>query len=372
MKMTSIKHLATGLLSLALLTLSACQEEECPTSIQPTPTPTPEVTVPADEIARVTLSLSMGHLHGRQDFHFVPSSGVYKLRNIYDKQEFTFVKKGDVWTLADDAPYSDFIAFQLFAWDPKVYSSIAPDYGSIIRLYDAKGKLINDQYTSEAQRSKFQFFFYPTDATDFDGKPIALNAADPTNVLRYVYCDTNVWDKSASKSPEDANGKRLYHFLPDTERIGIKGYYQFPETGHFRLNIDLWYSPQGKLVDGKPSPFFAPNALVKSGKQLLHLTLPVHIAAQKRFMDEVIEGIDNDYRSRIREAKEEDKDKVQVRAIPLDKLTSPNGYFTDEEMRTFAMRLMKLLKAESWEQLAMDLYTYYTSGGNEGTNEGYF
>ena len=41
-------------------------------------------------------------------------------------------------------------------------------------------------------------------------------------------------------------------------------------------------------------------------------------------------------------------------------------------MRTFATRLMKLLKAESWEQLAMDLYTYYTSGGNEGTNEGYF
>ena len=48
MKMTSIKHLATGLLSLALLTLSACQEEECPASIQPTPTPNPEVTVPAD------------------------------------------------------------------------------------------------------------------------------------------------------------------------------------------------------------------------------------------------------------------------------------------------------------------------------------
>ena len=63
---------------------------------------------------------------------------------------------------------------------------------------------------------------------------------------------------------------------------------------------------------------------------------------------------------------------MQVRAIPLDKLTSPNGYFSDEEMRTFATRLMKLLKAESWEQLAMDLYTYYTSGGNEGTNEGYF
>ena len=272
MKLSFIKTLSFGLLATLALGLSACTSDDEPTP-PPTPNPGGGTVSPAGEIARVTLTLSMGHLHGRKDFHFVPSSGKYEFRNIYDTQEFTFVKKGETWTLAEGAPYADFIAFQLFAWDPKVYSSIAPDYGAIIRLYDAEGKLLNDQYTSEALRSQYQFFSYPTEAKDFDGKPIAVNAADPTNLLRYVYCDTNVWNKSASKSPEDKDGKKLYTFLPDTEPIGIKGYYQFPETGRFLLNIELWYSPKGKLEGGKPSPFFAPNATVKSGKCLLHLTL---------------------------------------------------------------------------------------------------
>ena len=190
--------------------------------------------------------------------------------------------------------------------------------------------------------------------------------------MRYVYCDTNVWDKSASKSPEDATGKKLYTFLPKTEPIGIKGYYQFPETGRFLLNIDLWYSPKGKLEGDKPSSFFAPNAVVKSGKQLLHLTLPVSVPAQKRFMDEVIEGIQSDYNRRVEEASVEEKDKVKPQAIPLEKLTSPNGYYTDEEMRTFAQRMMMLLGTKDWNRVAMDFYLYYTSAGQENTNEGYF
>lgn len=371
MKLSFIKTLSFGLLATIALGLSACTSDDEPTP-RPTPNPGGGTVSPAGEIARVTLTLSMGHLHGRKDFHFVPSSGKYEFRNIYDTQEFSFVKKGETWTLAEGAPYADFIAFQLFAWDPKVYSSIAPDYGAIIRLYDAKGKLLNDEHTSEALRSQYQFFSYPTEAKDFDGKPIAVNAADPTSLLRYVYCDTNVWNKSASKSPEDKDGKKLYTFLPDSEPIGIKGYYQFPETGRFLLNIELWHSPKGKLEGGKPSPFFAPNTTVKSGKRLLHLTLPVSIGAQKRFMDEVIEGIQNDYSRRVREAKDEDKEQVKYQAIPLDKLTSPNGFFTDEEMRTFAQRMMKLLGTTDWERLAMDFHRYYTSGGNEQSDEGYF
>jgi hypothetical protein len=370
MKAKFIKKLALGFFAVSVLGLYSCAKDDAASVITKS-TPSQESTFPAGEIARVSLKLSMGHLHGRQDFHFVPSSGKYDLRNIYDSQEFTFEKKGDSWTLVEGSPYSDFIAFQIFAWDDR-YSSIAPDYGSIIRLYDASGKLINDQYTSEKLRSQFQLFFYPTDFKTFGGKPVAADGEGPTNLLRYVYCDTNVWDKSASKSPEDATGKKLYTFLPKTEPIGIKGYYQFPETGRFLLNIDLWYSPKGKLEGDKPSPFFAPNAVVKSGKQLLHLTLPVSVPAQKRFMDEVIEGIQSDYNRRVEEASVEEKDKVKPQAIPLEKLTSPNGYYTDEEMRTFAQRMMMLLGTKDWNRVAMDFYLYYTSAGQENTNEGYF
>ena len=120
MKATFIKTLALGLLAVVTLGLSACKGDDTP-NVPPTPSPST-----SGEIARVTIKLSMGHLHGKQDFHFVPSSGKYDLRNIYDIQEFTFVKNGDTWSLAPGSPYSDLIAFQLFAWDPKVYSSIAP------------------------------------------------------------------------------------------------------------------------------------------------------------------------------------------------------------------------------------------------------
>ena len=41
-------------------------------------------------------------------------------------------------------------------------------------------------------------------------------------------------------------------------------------------------------------------------------------------------------------------------------------------MRTFAQRMMKLLGTTDWERLAMDFHRYYTSGGNEQSNEGYF
>ena len=74
----------------------------------------------------------------------------------------------------------------------------------------------------------------------------------------------------------------------------------------------------------------------------------------------------------IEDPEDEDKEQVKYQAIPLDKLTSPNGFFTDEEMRTFAQRMMKLLGTTDWERLAMDFHRYYTSGGNEQSNEGYF
>ena len=358
MKATFIKTLALSLLAVVTLGLSACKGDDTP-NVPPTPSPST-----SGEIARVTIKLSMGHLHGKQDFHFVPSSGKYDLRNIYDSQEFTFVKNGDTWSLAPGSPYSDLIAFQLFAWDPKVYSSIAPDYGAVIELYDAEGKLLNDQYTSEELRSQYQFFFYPTEATDFDGKPIAVNAADPTSILRYVYCDTNVWNQSASKSPTDNAGKKLYYFLPETEPIGIKGYYQFPETGHFLLNIDLWHSPKGKLEEGKASPFYAPNATVKSGKQLLHLSLPMNIYASKDFQDEVVSYMDADYDRRVDAAPDNEKEKVKPEPYPFEKLSDEN--------KVYALRLVKLLGAKDWESVSLDFFRYYKSYKHNNDPEGYF
>ena len=93
MKAKFIKKLALGFFAVSMLGLYSCVKDDAASVITKS-TPSQESTFPAGEIARVSLKLSMGHLHGRQDFHFVPSSGKYDLRNIYDSQEFTFEKKG--------------------------------------------------------------------------------------------------------------------------------------------------------------------------------------------------------------------------------------------------------------------------------------
>lgn len=92
-----------------------------------------------DEIAKVRITLSNGHLHGTKSFHYVPSGGTFTYRNIYDRQEYTFVKNGDQWVLSSDAPYTDFIGYQVQQYDANDPTSAAPDYGAIIYLYNAKG-----------------------------------------------------------------------------------------------------------------------------------------------------------------------------------------------------------------------------------------
>ena len=363
MKSNIIKAFSLGLTAFALV-LSSCRKNE---PIVPNPdnkNGQPKETK-VDEITKVRITLSNGHLHGAKDFHYVPSGGTFTYRNIYDRQEYTFVKDGDKWVLSNDAPYRDFIGYQVQQYDPKDATSAAPDYGAIIYLYNAKGEVINDQYASEANRSNYQFFFYPTEAKDFDGKSISIDTNNPTNILKYVYCDTNVWNKSANKSPKDANGNKLYYFLKSTEPIGIKGYFQWATISQFTLNVDLWYSPKGKLENGKASPFYAPNSTIKSGKQLLHMSLPINVYASKDFQDDVVSAIQADYDRRVGEATtDEEKEKVKPEALPLSKLS--------DEYKVLAQRIVKLLGAKDWETVSLDFYRYFKVYKHNNDPEGYF
>ena len=45
--------------------------------------------------------------------------------------------------VSSDAPYTDFIGYQVQQYDANDPTSAAPDYGAIIYLYNAKGELIN-------------------------------------------------------------------------------------------------------------------------------------------------------------------------------------------------------------------------------------
>ena len=137
MRTRIIKAFTLGLMACAFA-FTSCRKDE--------PTPKPDNGKSSiDEIAKVRITLSNGHLHGTKSFHYVPSGGTFTYRNIYDRQEYTFVKKGDQWVLSSDAPYRDFIGYQVQQYDPNDPTSAAPDYGAIIYLYNAKGELINDQ-----------------------------------------------------------------------------------------------------------------------------------------------------------------------------------------------------------------------------------
>ena len=43
------------------------------------------------------------------------------------------------------------------------------------------------------------------------------------------------------------------------------------------LNFDLYATTKGKLEGGNASPVYAPNATVKAGNRLLHLSIPLYV-----------------------------------------------------------------------------------------------
>ena len=110
MRTRIIKTFSLGLMACAFA-FTSCQKNE---PVIPKPD-NKQTTI--DEIAKVRITLSNGHLHGTKVFHYVPSGGTFTYRNIYDRQEYTFVKNGDQWVLSSDAPYTDFIGYQVQQYD---------------------------------------------------------------------------------------------------------------------------------------------------------------------------------------------------------------------------------------------------------------
>lgn len=357
-----MKHVLFRWLSLAfvlLLGLSSCR------STQGSEEPQRPPLVEPSEISRVVVSLSMGHLHGRQNFHFVPAGREFKHQDFYNTQRFTFIKEGERWVLSPES-LQTFIAFQTNRYGLDNPGDDAPVYGARIYLYDKAGKLVNDSFASAGYRESYQFFASPSDVRGFEGEEVNYDASKMTDFLDYIYCDTNVWDKGAAKSPTGADGKKLYYFLPATEPVGFKGYYEFFRQGQFTLNLDLWQTPAGKLEGGRPSPFYAPNATVRQGKLLIHLELPTAIFADKEeFYDAMVGELEDDFKARVEAAPtDEARRAVEYRTFTLEE--------TDSELRPFALRLMKLLKTDDWAGLQMDMLGYFLNGGDENSTEGYF
>lgn len=327
--------------------LSSCSKENEQPKPKPTPTPTPkEEPKPTNglpEITKVTFRIGESHLHSKKGIHFLGNNAVLNHSLLKQEQLITFVKKGNDWALEAGSP-DRLLAIEMIQYIQKDITSAAPDYALWVSYFDAQGKQVNAAYADAKVRSQYQLFVYPTEVKAFEGQEaITFDPKDPTNVLRYEYCDSDPWDKSVQKSlkqdPEDKQAK----WLPSTEPIGMKGYMQFPKVSHFKLHLALWHAPEGKLQDKKPAPFFQPNEqFTKKGSKIFEVTFPVYVYGTREFTDEL--------------------------RAPFDGKPIPYANLRDD-YKAMADHLMTGLGTKDWLKIAEDFIRIYKGTGGEGGGE---
>lgn len=354
-----LKTLSKGALALSVLALAACGGKQASEEPKPMPTPAPApAPAPAPKMdegpAKVVLEFYNGHLHAHRVVHFVPSGGKFTYKDYFNSQKFTFVRQGDKWVL-DPKSDKDFIGYQTVLFGSDEVSS-KPNYGLFVHIYDAAGKELNNDYNSDAKRAQHQMLFYPSDVKGWEGEQVKLDPKDPQDFLKYVYCDTKMWDKASS---DKGNG-----FIDPKDPVGFKGYFQFQKSCEFVLNLDLWMNAAGKMTADKGVSFWENEAIKNKGQRLIHLQLPIKIVGDINFQEEVLGAVDEDFDKRAEATQDEAaKSKLKKEPIKLESL--------DAEFQTVAKRLIKALGAKDWESVCKDMIEYYTTQGDEKSSAGF-
>ena len=180
----------------------------------------------------------------------------------------------------------------------------------------------------------------PSDVKAFDGDDAIDFSVDKTpDILHYEYCDTDPWNESFQRAPEDKQVK----WLSDNDRVGMKGYFQFKKISHFNLHFALWHAPKGKLEGGKPAPFYAPNKqFTEGGKKLFDAVLPIYVCGDRGFTDAIKPGYNE-------------------APIPYDQLSADH--------QKAAKRIMKALNTTDWVKVATDYLNLYHGGGGDSGGE---
>ena len=105
---------------------------------------------------------------------------------------------------------------------------------------------------------------------DYDNQSAITTKSDFSDVFEYTNLDTEDFTKSAHHGQTK--------FRDEKDPVNLKGYAIFPTLGsQMTLNFDLYATTKGKLEGGNVSPVYAPNATVKAGNRLLHLSIPLYI-----------------------------------------------------------------------------------------------
>lgn len=210
--------------------------------------------------AKAVIEIYNGHLHGPKAFHQNPTPK--ELKYIGRNYKLTYTLENGKWV----ADAQNGKSVNLMGSSQGHYVS-----AFVIHYYDKAGKEITSQIAENGEDSHYQHFFMVDDIRPSYGGKKETTDVNSTDFFKYVYCDTDPWNKT-----NKFDGAK---FFGKNNPIGLKGYFEFLRTHkQFNLEIRLMRAHNSKLTNGEASSFCAPTARqLKEEAWLPTIVVPMNI-----------------------------------------------------------------------------------------------
>ncbi len=210
--------------------------------------------------AKAVIEIYNGHLHGPKAFHQNPTPK--ELKYIGRNYKLTYTLENGKWV----ADAQNGKSVNLMGSSQEHYVS-----AFVIHYYDKAGNEITSQIAENGEDSHYQHFFMVDDIRPSYGGKKETTDVNSTDFFKYVYCDTDPWNKT-----NKFDGAK---FFGKNNPIGLKGYFEFLRTHkQFNLEIRLMRAHNSKLTNGEASSFCAPTARqLKEEAWLPTIVVPMNI-----------------------------------------------------------------------------------------------
>ena len=235
-----------------------------------------------EDPTKVTVQLVQGHMHmhwplvdTKGGFHQDPETGAKYLKRI---QEITYeLKPGEGWKKVEGS------ADKFYVVKAQTYSNYsgdelpAPVYLLLIKYYNAKGELINEQFVNNGQDAIHQHFFTVENTKELMSGKETDSKPNTPDYIEYKYTDTTPWDKTVKYDGAKLTGR--------TNPIGFKGVMKFLKddvTMDFRIRLYHGFKGKKDPRTGEFSPYyrFSP-AQLQLGTWDINFTIPVVVYADR-------------------------------------------------------------------------------------------
>ena len=210
--------------------------------------------------AKAVIEIYNGHLHGPKAFHQNPTPK--ELKYIGRNYKLTYTLENGKWV----ADPQNGKSVNLMGSSQEFYVS-----AFVIHYYDKAGNEITSQIVNNGEDSHYQHFFMVDNIRPSYGGKKETTDVNSTDFFKYVYCDTDPWNKT-----NKSDGAK---FFGKNNPIGLKGYFEFLRTHkQFNLEIRLMRARNSKLTNGEASSFCAPTARqLKEEAWLPAIVVPMNI-----------------------------------------------------------------------------------------------